>query len=242
MIPENHHPEPPPLPSAAPIAGYCRACGKALDQASVRHAQGAIYCQDHVPMESSEAASSPYAGRYPYTSTSPPEVANPEVSPPLAFVLGFIPGVGAIYNGQYVKGLIHVACIGLAISILNSGSAGTIEPLVALMLSAFWIYMPFEAFHTARYRRSGKPVDAVSSLIHIPGSRMKFPAGPVILIALGILLLLDNLGLFELRRAMRYWPALLIAAGVYMLYMRVTSSTSSSSSSSSSSAAAEANR
>lgn len=195
-------------------------------------------------MESSEATSSPYAagaypGRYPNTS-APPDVVNPDVSPPLAFVLGFIPGVGAIYNGQYVKGLIHVACIGLAISILNSGSAGTIEPLVALMLAVFWIYMPFEAFHTARFRRSGKPVDSVSSLIHIPGSGTKFPAGPVILIVLGILLLLDNLGLFDLRRALRYWPALLIAAGVYMLYLRLSSTSSSSSSSSSSTA--EVNR
>ena len=193
-------------------------------------------------MESSDATSSPYAAdRSPYASPAATEVVNPDVSPPLAFVLGFIPGVGAIYNGQYVKGLIHVACIGLAISILNSGSAGTVEPLVGLMLTAFWIYMPFEAFHTARYRRSGKPVDAMSSLIHIPGSGTKFPAGPIILIALGILLLLDNLGLFELRRALRYWPALLIAAGVYMLLMRLSSSAQSSSSSSSS-AAAEGNR
>ena len=83
-------------------------------------------------------------------------------------------------------------------------------------------------------------MDTVSSLIHIPGSGTKFPAGPVIMIALGILLLLDNLGLFELRRALRYWPALLIAAGVYMLYLRLSSASSSSSSSSSSTA--EANR
>ncbi|MBV8845379.1 MAG: hypothetical protein JO307_21430, partial [Bryobacterales bacterium] len=172
--------------------------------------------------------------RYPYTSTTP-EVVNPEVSPPLAFVLGFIPGVGAIYNGQYVKGLIHVACIGLAISILNSG-AGGLEPLVGLMLAAFWIYMPFEAYHTARYRRAGRPVDAVSSLIQAPGggTGSKFPAGPIILIALGVLLLLDNLGLFELRRALRYWPALLIAIGIYLLYARLSSSSSSNSSSSSS--------
>ena len=92
------------------------------------------------------------------------------------------------------------------------------------MLAAFWIYMPFEAFHTAKFRRSGKPVDAVSSLVQLPSSNSKFPAGAVILIALGVVLLLDNLGMLELRRALRYWPALLIAAGLYMLYVRVTSS------------------
>ena len=31
----------------------------------------------------------------------------PDISPGLAFFLGWIPGVGAIYNGQYAKGLVH---------------------------------------------------------------------------------------------------------------------------------------
>ena len=32
-------------------------------------------------------------------------MSDPGASPGLAFLLGFIPGVGAIYNGQYVKGI-----------------------------------------------------------------------------------------------------------------------------------------
>ena len=44
-----------------------------------------------------------------------------DVSPGLAFVLGLIPGVGAIYNGQYAKGLVHVIIIGLIISMLSNG-------------------------------------------------------------------------------------------------------------------------
>jgi Domain of unknown function (DUF5668) len=222
MSPEGTNLEPPPLPSGARVAGYCRACGKALDQASIRTAGGTIYCQEHVPMDAPESSSeSPYAGGYPYTSSSPPPAANPDVSPPLAFILGFIPGVGAIYNGQYVKGLIHVVIIGLIISLLSNNSVAGFEPLVALLLSAFWIYMPFEAYHTAKYRRSGQAVDEVSSLIQVSGSGPRFPVAPIILIALGTLLLLDNLGLLELRRALRYWPALLIAAGVYLLYARL---------------------
>jgi TM2 domain-containing membrane protein YozV len=221
--------EPPPLPTEGAIAGYCRACGKALDQASIRHAFGTIYCAEHVPLDTGEAATeaareaaaSPYSGRYPYTSSSP-AAANPDVSPPLAFILGFIPGVGAIYNGQYVKGLVHVVIIGLVIAILNSDIPGNMMPLLGLLLAAFWFYMPFEAYHTAKARRLGQPVDAASSLIKVPGSDSRFPVAPIVLIALGILLLLDNLGLLELRRAFRYWPVLLIAAGVYMLYARMS--------------------
>ena len=31
----------------------------------------------------------------------------------IALFLGFIPGVGAIYNGQYAKGLVHAVVFGL---------------------------------------------------------------------------------------------------------------------------------
>ena len=42
----------------------------------------------------------------------------------------------------------------------------------------------------------------------------------MILIGLGTVILLDNLGILELRRVLRFWPVLLIGAGVYMLYDR----------------------
>ena len=147
-----------------------------------------------------------------------PPPAPGAISPIGAFWLGLIPGVGAIYNGQYAKGFVHVAVVGLGISILSNDASGGFEPLVGLMLAAFWAYMPFEAYHTARLRQSGQPVDEFSSLVPMRGTR--FPAIPVILIGLGTVLLLDNLGLLEMRRVLRYWPMLLIAAGAYMLYTR----------------------
>ena len=86
---------------------------------------------------------------------SPPPVANHEASPGLAFVLGLIPGVGAIYNGQYAKGLVHVIIIGLTISILSNGAARGFEPLLSLLLAAFFAYMAFEAYHTAQRPPAG---------------------------------------------------------------------------------------
>jgi hypothetical protein len=225
MSPESENQQPPPLPAepAAPIAGYCRACGRALDPGSIRRAGGTIYCPEHVPLEAAEAPS-PYAGRLSYPNASSPPAVNPDISPGLAFILGFIPGVGAIYNGQYIKGLIHVAIIGLLISILSGSNAGNFVPLAAFILVGFWCYMPFEAYHTAKFRRSGQPADEVSSLFPARTGSSKFPAAPVILIALGTVLLLDNLWLLDLERALRYWPALLIVAGVYLLYARMSSS------------------
>ena len=43
------------------------------------------------------------------------------------------------------------------------------------------------------------------------------------LIILGVLLLLHTLDLLDFDRVARFWPVLLIAAGVYLLYGRFTS-------------------
>jgi Domain of unknown function (DUF5668) len=209
------------------IIGYCRACGKALDESTAHPAHGTIYCAEHLPVDPA-AAEAPQGlvrpqapDASPYTAATPPPVPRPDVSPGIAFFLGFIPGVGAIYNGQYAKGLIHVIIVGLIISVLDRG-AGNLEPLLSLLLAGFWFYMAFEAYHTAKKRQLGQPVDEFSSIIPMHGpARHRFPAAPVVLIALGVIFLLDNLDLLDMERLLRYWPVALIALGAYMLYLRM---------------------
>jgi len=161
---------------------------------------------------------SPYAS--PYSMSTPPPIPHPEISPGLAFGLGLIPGVGAIYNGQYGKGLIHVVIIGLMISMFDTGAMRHLEPLLALMLAGFWAYMAFEAYHTAKKRQAGEAVDEFSSLVPLHGPAAKFPIVPVLFIVFGGLFLLNNLDLLDMDRVMRYWPVLLIALGGYMLAVR----------------------
>jgi len=214
------------------IVGYCRACGKPLDESTVRTSHGTIYCEDHIPMQQPQtvppipAAESPYAS--PYTAPVPPSVANHDASPGLAFVLGLIPGVGAIYNGQYAKGLVHVIIIGLTISVLSNGAARGFEPLLGLLLASFFFYMAFEAYHTALRRQRGLVVDEFSSLFPMRGSDTKFPVAPILLIVLGVVFLLNNLDFFQVERIIRFWPVLLIFLGVYMLYVRMSSSSQTS--------------
>ncbi len=174
------------------------------------------------PIPSGGVHDSPYAS--PYTAPAPPPIVNHDASPGLAFVLGLIPGVGAIYNGQYAKGLVHVIIIGLTISILSNDAARGFEPLLGLLLAGFWFYMAFEAYHTARRRQQGLVVDEFSSLLPMHGGA-GFPIAPVLLIVLGVVFLLNNLDLFHIERVIRYWPVLLIALGVFMLYARLTGTT-----------------
>jgi len=91
------------------------------------------------------------------------------------------------------------------------------------MLIAAWVfYMAFEAYHTARKRQHGLPVDEFSSLLPMKGRQTGFPIAPIILIALGTIFLLNNLEIVRLYQLLRYWPVFLIALGVYLLYARIS--------------------
>ena len=201
-------------PATAKPAGYCRICGRPLAQNEVRTVGGVIYCAEHAPAANPPAASPPS----PWETGIPP--AETDVSPGLAFLLGLIPGVGAIYNGQYAKGLVHVVIFGLLISILGSGAAG-MAPLFGMLLAGWCFYMPFEAYHTAKKRRRGEPVDEFSGFFQRERAENSLVA-PVVLIATGVFFLLVNFGVIQLYQLVRFWPVLLIAIGGYMLYLRLS--------------------
>jgi len=219
--------------SDTPAVAYCRACGKALCTECKRTAQGTIFCDEHAPAASVADAAANLAGAVRQTVTdrvaaagAPPSaagsIATSDVSPGLACLLGFIPGVGAIYNGQYAKGLVHAIVFGLLVSITGSGTAGDLEPLFGILIGVWVMYMALEAYHTARKRRAGEFVDEFSSILDVHGRRGGFPIGAITLIALGVLLLLSTMDVIQLRYLLRYWPILLILTGAYMLYVRVT--------------------
>jgi hypothetical protein len=117
---------------------------------------------------------------------------------------------------------VHAIIFGLLISLTSSADHSAGQPLLGMMCFAFYCYMPFEAYHTAKKRQAGVLVDEWSSLLaqHRPTSRA--PLGPILLIVLGVLFLLDTLRVIEFRELARFWPVLLILVGAFMLYNRVT--------------------
>ena len=227
----QNHPE-------VPAAAYCRSCGKPVCEQCRRDAFGTVYCEEHAPAAAPRAAEPvgqgapppvpPYTPPPPYAG--PPPVAVPpvtgyvysDVSPGLALFLGMIPGVGAIYNGQYAKGMVHAIIWGVLMSIANSRAANGMEWVFVMTVIAWMAYMAFEAYHTARKRRLGEAVDEYSSLVNLGGGHDHVPVAAVVLIVLGVLLLLHTLDLLDFDRVGRCWPVLLIAAGVYLLYGRFT--------------------
>jgi hypothetical protein len=230
----QNHPE-------SPATAYCRTCGMPVCEECRRDAFGTVYCAEHAPAPvSAQAAPMPgYAspGSAPLGSAPPSGFAPPPgytvpppgyapppfraqstVSPALAFFLGMIPGVGAIYNGQYAKGLVHAIVWGLLMSIANSRAANGLEPIFVMLVIAWWAYMAFEAHRTAQKLQAGEAVDEYSSLVPMRGRGDQAPVAGVALVVLGTLLLLHTLDVLDFERVARYWPVLLIVLGVYLLW------------------------
>jgi TM2 domain-containing membrane protein YozV len=207
----------------APAVAYCRSCGRPLCELCRRPAEGTVFCPEHAPVASGYSQPGPGAfdPTNPYASGAvPPPPAGFRTSPVLAFILGWIPGVGAIYNGQYIKGLLHAVIFGMLVSLVDHSGGG---PFFGIMLAAFIFYMAFEAYHTAKKRQLGMPITEWSSLaISTPRISSRTPVGPMVLIAVGVLFLLDTLHLIEFREVGRFWPIILIIAGASMLYSRVS--------------------
>ncbi|MBL8238313.1 MAG: hypothetical protein JNM66_12890 [Bryobacterales bacterium] len=207
---------------------YCRICGKALAAEEQHSALGTVYCAEHVPAPPPPDAAAPPPSPWTAPPTVPPPSNNPNApgipSPGLAFILGIIPGVGAIYNAQYAKGFIHVVVFGLLISMANADSVGDMQPLFAMLIPAWVFYMAFEAYHTAKNRSEGRPVEEFSSVIPVRPDGP--PVGPAVMIGLGVIFLLNNFGVLRFSQIFKFWPVALIGLGIYMLMERTRSSSS----------------
>jgi hypothetical protein len=142
-------------------------------------------------------------------------------NPGAAFALGLIPGVGAIYNGDFLKAAIHILIFGLLVH-MNESASGFGEPLFGMATFAFYVYMPFEAYYTAKKRKlaaEGIDLDTPIDQFHrqFGGVKDKELWGGVILIVIGGLFLADNFNIIHLERIGELWPLLLIGLGIWML-------------------------
>jgi Domain of unknown function (DUF5668)/B-box zinc finger len=220
--------------------GYCRNCGKPLCGTCARPIRDVLYCEDCLatvmghpgpapasnPAPSGPSQAVPPASAYappPSNYASSPRAGAPYqvrsaggANPAAAFLLGLFPGLGAIYNGQYNKGLIHIAIVASIIMGLASDLDGGIKAMLGIFLGGFVFYCAFEAMRTAQAKNSGElPPDPLESW------SKERPIGPIILIGLGALLLLNNFHIFDFIRLGQFWPLILIGAGAYMFRNRL---------------------
>jgi len=112
---------------------FCQNCGKPLCQECMRAVGSAVFCEPCLAAKLGAAGAVPpaggsYAEPVPGSFTSvpvPPPGLSGAPNPMLAGLLGFIPGVGAMYNEQYAKGIVHLIVFAILVSLAgNNGIFG----------------------------------------------------------------------------------------------------------------------
>jgi TM2 domain-containing membrane protein YozV len=194
---------------------------------------GAIYCEPCIAVRLQ-------------TPPPPVPVVVPAVpgapNPGIAAFLGFIPGVGAMYNGQFAKAFIHVMMFVLAIV-----ATSNISDWFGFAIPCVVFYMVFDAFKTAQAKQMGLPapdllgIDKMFGLQEsqpqpqpgapaavatgaVPGTPQPqsdplsgAPTGAIVLIALGAIFLFKTVFYVEMHRIL---PVFLIALGLWIAYKR----------------------
>jgi hypothetical protein len=166
--------------------------------------------------------------------------------------------VGQVYNGQYARGLAHMAIFIALVWALDHG--GPFDVVFGLAMAAFYFYQIIDAVRSARaiqmgiappdpfgfdnlfgargtvhYRRVGNAVapppagaagmvPAAGQYPAAPGesaeAKRTAPVGAIILIGLGVLFLLGNLGFFHGYWLHRLWALVLIVPGLWLFANR----------------------
>jgi hypothetical protein len=219
---------------------FCRTCGKPLCQSCTRDVRGVIYCESCLAARMEGAP--PASGFVPPVSTpgvvplqagyqqfmdqglgvkvppGPTSGPNPAVAGILA---GFFPiGVGAVYTGQYAKGLSHLVIMVLLILGVSSNLPWYVITILAIGMGFFYVYQIIDSARSAHAIQRGEPAPDPFGLAQTFGSGEKFeaskvPVGAAVLIGLGVLFLLHTAGLFEVGPGI-FVSLLLIFLGVWL--------------------------
>jgi hypothetical protein len=178
-------------------SAFCQNCGKPLCPECTRTIGSAVFCEQCLAAKigapippapgaaysyTDPASGASFSGTQPtpgapgsYTYVDPASGINvggvlPRSGAPnpwLAAFLGFIPGVGAMYNEQYAKGVIHLVVFAILVSLSDNNG------IFGLFVAGWEFYMAIEAHHTARARRDGLPLPNPFGLNDI-GERLGF--------------------------------------------------------------------
>ncbi len=155
-----------------PVASYCQNCGKALCADCTRPVGGFVYCEQCLAAKVGAPGAQPGS---PFPPGMPPSSSGP--NPALATLLGIIPGVGAMYNGQFVKAMIHVLVFVILIAITDQ------HDFFGFFIAAWVLYQIFDANQTAKARRDGHPLPdpfGINELANRLGNQYPPPGPPAV--------------------------------------------------------------
>lgn len=205
-----------------PVSAYCRTCGKALCESCKRDVRGVIYCEDCLAARLHGTL--PEAAPVTAAPVAPAVVVSAGPSPGLAGVLSaiFPFGVGQVYIGQYAKGLAYMLIF--AFLVWGASSSRNLDWLFGLSIAFFYVFQIIDAVRSAHAIQLNQNVPDPLGINRVFGGQKldtaRIPAGAVVLIIIGVMLLLYTLGGFYWMHNL--WPAGLVAIGVWLLARRLS--------------------
>lgn len=130
-------------------------------------------------------------------------------SPSAALWLSLLPGVGHVYLGQPIKGATIILLVASSIQIVEHGADG-----FGIVIPFIWLFAMLDAYRTAV--EINHAIDTGRAPVTAPSMAVpKWWGG--ILIALGVVFLLENNGWVDFDFLWDFWPLALVAAGIYVL-------------------------
>jgi hypothetical protein len=185
----------------------CSRCTRPLCPACDHRIRGFPYCQDCI------VAGVEFLQKQ-QTKPGAPLVVRRKTSPFVALLLSFIcPGLGAAYNGQTSKALVHFT-IFAGFFQMATVTDGTL--FFVLGVIGTWLFAAVDAVRTAQLIRAGLAPDAEHDAIarRLYGNPF---AWAVTMMTLGVIFLLHTI--FGVRLPVReFLPVLLVLLGAYMLF------------------------
>jgi len=132
-------------------------------------------------------------------------------SPGRAALFAIIPGIGAVYNRQYVKAVLHFA-IFAGLSIIANNGPG----VFGVAAFAFYIFTIIDAYRSAQAIL--RNIVANPRLLEEESEDINVPVWGGVLVLLGVLFFLNNLGVFSLAEMTEFlWPLFFVGLGVYLV-------------------------
>ncbi len=175
---------------------FCSTCSKPLCGECAHQIKGRVYCQDCL-VRGAEWA------------TAVKDLRIPSDSPKRAALCSLIPGMGAVYNSQYLKALTFFAVFA-ALVIL----ADEVHGVFGFGAFAFLVFTMFDSYRTAEMRARARL--EMSTPLQLSGKDRSVVAWGIFLIVLGILIMLRNIIPYDILH--HYWPVVFILLGAYLVW------------------------
>ena len=141
--------------------------------------------------------------------------------PWLAFLLTLLPGLGQVYNGLVVRGLVQFGLWPLFLMLSERDLPGfPLKLAAAVAVPAFWLWCAIDARRTAREinARGYVPTrDEARSVTRGPVSEQEMRFAGIGLVVIGVLLFAQEIGGFVLDVFRYAWPIALIVLGAWIL-------------------------